>query len=329
MIKGQTILITGGTGSWGQKLTEVLLEQDPAEIRILSRNEYAQIAMQREFSHDARLRFLIGDIRDYRAVEDACKGVDVLFHLAALKHVPVCEDQPDEAFKTNVIGTQNIIRAAIRMQIPKVIDVSTDKAVDPINVYGMTKALGEKMMIRANWLSEHTRFVCIRGGNVLGTSGSVVPLFRRQIDEGKMPTITDKGMTRFFLTRTEAIHLLLKAAGAAVGGETFVMKMKACKMTELASVMLEYAGRPAFDYKVTGIRPGEKLHEVLISPYEAPRTYQYDEQYYVILPQEPDKRLSDAYRTLPRVTFSEYGSDSDLMKRQAIAEFLRAGGYID
>ena len=177
------------------------------------------------------------------------------------------------------------------------------------------------MMIRANWLSEHTRFVCIRGGNVLGTSGSVVPLFRRQIDEGKSLTITDKGMTRFFLTRTEAIYLLLKAAEAAVGGETFVMKMKACNMTDLASVMLEQAGRPASDYKVTGIRPGEKLHEVLISPYEAPRTYQYDEQYYVILPQELDKRLTDAYRTLPRVTFPEYGSDSDLMKRQAIAEF--------
>lgn len=256
MIQGQTILITGGTGSWGQKLTEVLLEQDPTEIRLLSRNEYAQIAMQREFNHDPRLRFIIGDIRDYRAVEDVCRGVDVLFHLAALKHVPVCEDQPDEAFKTNVIGTQNIIRAAIRMRIPKVIDVSTDKAVDPINVYGMTKALGEKMMIRANWLSEGTRFVCIRGGNVLGTSGSVVPLFRRQIDEGKSLTITDKGMTRFFLTRTEAIHLLLKAAEAAVGGETFVMKMKACKMTDLASVMLEQAGRPSFDYKVTGIRPG-------------------------------------------------------------------------
>ncbi|QLG42087.1 SDR family NAD(P)-dependent oxidoreductase [Paenibacillus sp. E222] len=329
MIKGQTILITGGTGSWGQKLTEVLLEQNPSEIRILSRNEYAQIAMQRDFGHDARLHFVIGDIRDDRAVEEACRGVDVLFHLAALKHVPVCEDQPDEAFKTNVIGTQNIIRAAIRMQVAKVIDVSTDKAVDPINVYGMTKALGEKMMIHANGLSESTRFVCIRGGNVLGTSGSVVPLFRRQIDEGKSLTITDKGMTRFFLTRTEAIHLLLKAAEAAVGGETFVMKMKACKMTDLASVMLEQAGRPAHDYTVTGIRPGEKLHEVLISPFEAPRTYKYDEQYYVILPQEPEKSLTDRYSGLPRVTFSEYRSDSAMMNRSAIAQFLRAGGFID
>ncbi|MBB6024252.1 FlaA1/EpsC-like NDP-sugar epimerase [Paenibacillus sp. JGP012] len=329
MIKGQTILVTGGTGSWGQKLTEVLLEQDPAEIRLLSRNEYAQIAMQREFNHDPRLRFVIGDIRDYPAVEDACKGVDVLFHLAALKHVPVCEDQPDEAFKTNVIGTQNIIRAAIRMKVPKVIDVSTDKAVDPINVYGMTKALGEKMMIRANWLSEKSRFVCIRGGNVLGTSGSVVPLFRRQIDEGKSLTITDEGMTRFFLTRTEAIHLLLKAAEAAVGGETFVMKMKACNMTELASVMLEQAGRPSGDYKVTGIRPGEKLHEVLISPFEAPRTRKYDAQYYVILPEHPDQGLTNHYDHLPRVKFDQYRSDSEMMNKPAIAAFLRAGGYID
>ncbi|CAH1203159.1 polysaccharide biosynthesis protein [Paenibacillus sp. JJ-223] len=329
MIKGKKILITGGTGSWGQKLTEVLLEQDPAEIRILSRNEYAQIAMQREFGHDPRLRFVIGDIRDYTAVEEASQGIQVLFHLAALKHVPVCEDQPDEAFKTNVIGTQNIIRAAIYHRIPKVIDVSTDKAVDPINVYGMTKALGEKMMIRANGLSEHTRFVCIRGGNVLGTSGSVVPLFRRQLDDGQMLTITDEGMTRFFLTRTEAIRLLLKAAEAAVGGETFVMKMKACKMTDLAIVMLEQAGRPASDYKVTGIRPGEKLHEVLVSPFEAPRTYKYDEQYYVILPQDPDKRLREQYAGLAPVAFAEYRSDSEMMERKGILRFLRDGGFID
>ncbi|GGA31668.1 polysaccharide biosynthesis protein [Paenibacillus physcomitrellae] len=328
MFKGQKILITGGTGSWGQKLTEVLLEQEPSEIRILSRNEYAQINMQRDFNYDPRLRFVIGDIRDYLAVEEASRGVNVIFHLAALKHVPVCEVQPEEAFKTNVLGTENIIRAAISNQVLKVIDVSTDKAVDPINVYGMTKALGEKMMIRANDLSEHTRFVCIRGGNVLGTSGSVVPLFLRQIKEGKKLTITDKDMTRFFLTREEALRLLLKAAEASAGGETFVMKMKACKIIDLAEVMLKQAGRDPRDYKLTGIRAGEKLHEVLISPFESPRTYEYNEQYYVILPQEADPLLAGRYSHLTPVSFSQYRSDQKLLDQQEIAEFLQAGGFI-
>lgn len=174
--------------------------------------------MQRKFNDD-RLRFVIGDIRDMRSVVDACRGIDTVFHLAALKHVPICERQPDEALKTNVMGMENVIRGSILHGVKKVIDVSTDKAVDPINFYGMTKAFGEKLTIRANELSDTTRFVCIRGGNLLGTNGSVVPFFRKRIEEEEDLPLTSQKMTRFFLTISEAIDLLLKSAQVAVGGK--------------------------------------------------------------------------------------------------------------
>lgn len=323
MFKGKTLLITGGTGSWGQTLTIALLKEEPAEIRIFSRGEFAQISMQQQFQADSRLRFIIGDIRDYQALKEACSGVDYVFHLAALKHVPVCEQQPEEAFKTNVYGTENVIRASIEQRVLKVIDVSTDKAVDPINVYGMTKAIGEKLMIRANSLSEHTRFVCIRGGNVLGTSGSVVPLFKRQIAEGRDLTITSPDMTRYFLTLNEAIGLLLKASASAIGGETFVMKMNGCNIADLAEVMKEQAGQPSLTVREIGIRGGEKLHEVLISPYEVPNTYRYDDRYFVILPQHANELLVQQYGSLEKVTFTQYRSDDELMDRSEIAELLK------
>jgi UDP-N-acetylglucosamine 4,6-dehydratase len=198
LFNNQTILVTGGTGSWGHELVRKLLPYRPKEIRIFSRNEFAQVSMQREFQHDGILKYIIGDVRDGEAVHEACKNVDYVFHLAALKHVPICENYPQEALKTNVQGTENIIQASIQQKVKKVIDVSSDKAVDPINLYGMTKAIGEKLMIRANNLSDYTRFVCIRGGIVLGTNGSVVPLFRKQILQKGAVTITDKKMTRFF-----------------------------------------------------------------------------------------------------------------------------------
>ena len=259
MFKGKKLLVTGGTGSWGQRLTAELLKEGPAEIRIFSRGEFAQIAMQRQFQSDPRLNFMIGDIRDLQALQEACRGIDYVFHLAALKHVPVCEKQPEEAFKTNVHGTENVIRASIEQGVAKVIDVSTDKAVDPVNVYGMTKAIG----------------------------------------------------------------LLLKASVTAIGGETLVMKMKGCNIADLAEVMKEQAGQPKLKVKEIGIRGGEKLHEVLISPYEVPHTYRYDDRYFVILPQQADKRLLSQYGGLERVNFEQYRSDDELMDRAGIAELLQ------
>jgi UDP-N-acetylglucosamine 4,6-dehydratase len=329
MFENKRVLITGGTGSWGQELTRKLLLKKPKEIRIFSRNEAAQVDMQRTLDFHPCLSFIIGDIRDFEALDQACVNIDYVFHLAALKHVPICEMQPNEALKTNVIGTENVIKASIKQCVKKVIDVSTDKAVDPINFYGMTKAFGEKLMIRANYLSEKTRFVCIRGGNVLGTNGSVVPFFKKQISSGKDVTITSKDMTRFFLTISEAISLLLKAAQESIGGETFVMKMKACRIIDLAKVLGKNLTNRSITFKEIGIRPGEKLHEVLVSSYESPHTYQYTEQYFVILPSylshEPYKKYSD----LPRVKFEKYASSQTLMGQQEIEDMLREGGFLD
>ncbi|MGG1551501.1 polysaccharide biosynthesis protein [Paenibacillus ferrarius] len=328
MFHNQTILITGGTGSWGQELTRSLLLEEPKEIRIFSRNEYAQVKMQRDFGFHPALTFLIGDVRDLQALEDACRDVDYVFHLAALKHVPICEAQPDEALKTNVQGTENVIRASIRSGVKKVIDVSTDKAVDPINFYGMTKALGEKLMVRANDLSQTTRFVCIRGGNVLGTNGSVVPFFKSRILQGEDIPLTHMEMTRFFLTLSEAIGLLLRAAKAAIGGETFVMKMNACGILDLAEVLMEQLSDRPFTVRDVGIRPGEKLHEVLISAHEVPFTYQYNETYYVILPANAAHTLTRHYSHLPKADFTQYASNDSLMTKSDILEMLQKGGFL-
>ncbi|WP_419874311.1 polysaccharide biosynthesis protein [Candidatus Pristimantibacillus sp. PTI5] len=327
MFNSRTILITGGTGSWGQELTRVLLSYNPREIRIFSRSEFSQVQMQRDFNNHPSIKFIIGDVRDYDAVLNACKGVDYVYHLAALKHVPICELQPDEALKTNVLGTENVIRASIQQDVKKVMDVSTDKAVDAANFYGLTKVYGERLMIRANELSETTQFVCIRGGNVLGTRGSVVPFFKQLILENKEIPLTSTEMTRFFLTITEAITLLIKASHDAVGGEIFVMKMKACRILDLTNVLCKNITKNSIQIVEKGIRPGEKLHEDLISRYETERTYYYGEDYYVILPSTPSTALSNKYNQLPKVSFSSYSSDSSLLSEAEIEEMLKSGGF--
>jgi len=328
MFEGSNILVTGGTGSWGQELTRSLLLHKPKQIRIFSRNEYAQVQMQRSFQYDGALKFIIGDVRDYEAVQEACRDVDFVFHLAALKHVPICEWQPQEALKTNVLGTENVIRASVHHGVKKVMDVSTDKAVDPINFYGMTKALGEKLMIRANDFSDRTRFVCIRGGNVLGTNGSVVPFFKKQIADGQDVTITSKQMTRFFLTLSDAIALLLNAARVSIGGEMFVMKMNACRILDLAEVLGESMTGQPIRIKEIGIRPGEKLHEVLVSSNESPQTYLYGSEYFVILPNLPSQALDQHYNRFARVSFHQYESNQSMMLRSEIAKLLQRGGFL-
>jgi len=329
MFTDKVILITGGTGSWGNELTAQLLERKPKEIRILSRGEFAQVTMQRKFN-DKRLNFVIGDIRDRDAVNYACKGVDYVFHLAALKHVPVCEEQPQEAIKTNITGTTNLINCAIDNGVKKVIDVSTDKAVDPLNLYGMTKAVAEKLIIQANKISPVTKFVCIRGGNVLGTNGSVVPFFIDQIEKTNSVRVTDMRMTRYFLTLHEAISLLFKASEEGVGGETFVMHMPACRITDLAKVLMEHYGDKKTGMCETGSRPGEKIHEVLISGCEAANTYKYDDNYYLILPTLHIPGLEEHYKnlSLKKVKFSDYNSEMELMNKAQVKIMLSEGGFL-
>lgn len=329
MFENQTILITGGTGSWGHQLTRSLLKFNPREVRILSRGEFAQVQMQRTFGNHPSLRFIIGDVRDYEAIYEACRGVDYVFHLAALKHVPICEQQPEEALKTNVVGTQNVIRASLQCKVKKVVDVSTDKGVEPINFYGISKALGEKLILQANQLSETTRFVCIRGGNVLGSNGSVVPLFIRQIQENGKITITSKEMTRFFLTIEEAINLLIYAATVSIGGETFVIKMRSCRIADLAAILSANYAKAPVPLMEIGIRPGEKVHEVLVSRYEAGNAYKFSEQYYVILPSHAPVKLKNAYAKCPKFEHSSYESNMNLISPDDIRDLLERGGFLE
>lgn len=327
MFNNQRILVTGGTGSWGHELVRQLLPQNPKEIIVFSRSESAQVAMSREFE-DSRLSFVIGDIRDKDALTAACRGVDFVFHLAALKHVPVCEDQPYEALKTNVVGTQNVIEASIACEVKKVIYISTDKAANPSNFYGMTKAIGEKLIVYANLLGSSTRFVTVRGGNVLGTNGSVVHLFMKQIRDKREVRITDMRMTRFFLTLRDAITLLFKASEVSIGGEIFVMTMPTCKIVDLAEVLIEASGEENVRIVEAGIRPGEKIHEILMSDFESLSTVIYDEQYLVILPTLDLPQLKEKYDGCAPVSFSSFSSETNLMDKSEIKDILIRGGFL-
>ena len=329
MFKNKIITITGGTGSWGNELTKQLLEKDSKRIIIFSRGELAQVNMQRKFNDD-RIEYVIGDVRDANAVDRlfCTHDVDCVFHMAALKHVPVCENQPQEAIKTNIDGTVNVINAAIKNKVKKVIDVSSDKACSPINLYGMTKAVGEKLIIQANTLTKYTDFICIRGGNVLGSNGSVVPLFIDQIKRFNEITVTDGSMTRFFLTLPEAIKLLFQAVENSVGGETYVMNMPSFRISDVAKVLIKHYGNSQTSIKEIGIREGEKMHEVLISEHETHRSYTFNKDYYVILPELLIDRDYDRLKSNIKVTFNDFSSSDNVSDTVYLTELLDRGGFL-
>ncbi|QGQ96515.1 NAD-dependent epimerase/dehydratase family protein [Paenibacillus psychroresistens] len=327
MFDSSIILVTGGTGSWGYELVSQLLKLNPLKIIVFSRNENNQVKMERAFNNP-HLQFCIGDVRDLNEVTRASKGVDYIFHLAALKHVPVCEDQPFEALKTNVIGTKNIIDAAIKNKVKVVVAISTDKAANPSNFYGMTKAMGEKLIVSANLQNSDTKFICVRGGNLLGSNGSVMHLFIKQIKEKRKIGITDKLMTRFFLNIQEAIDLLLKATAIGQGGEIFVMATPACRIIDLAQVLVEASGEKTVEFIELGIRPGEKTHEILYTEFESQSTVVYDEQLLVILPTIDIPDLQAFYYPYPQVSFKNYSSNDALMSINEIKSMLLLGGFI-
>lgn len=312
MFNNTTIFISGGTGSWGNELVSQLLEKyDVKEIRIYSRGEHKQVEMKQKFNNNPKLKFIVGDVRDKNILGLAMKGVDYVFHLAALKHVPVCEENCWEAVLTNVYGTQNIIECAIANQVKKVVDVSTDKAVDPFNLYGVTKAAGEKLIINANqnYIS-NTKFICIRGGNVMGTNGSVIPLFKKQLSENNEITITDESMTRFLMSTREAIGLIFKAVEYSKGGEIFVMRMPATTVKNIANVLISLFGNKESKKTIIGIRPGEKMYEVLVSKNEVPRTKIFDDKYFVILPQFKSEDLEEYYGKYKVLGLDEFNSNN-------------------
>jgi len=281
MFENKTILITGGTGSFGNQILDKLLKFNLKEIRIFSRDEKKQFDMKNLYKDD-KIKFILGDVRDFERVLEVTKGVDIIYHAAALKQVPNCEFNPMEAIKTNIIGADNVRRAAIINNVEKVISISTDKAVKPVNVMGMTKALQEKIMINSNRYG--TKFIIVRYGNVIGSRGSVIPFFKERIEKGEYLPITDFRMTRFLLSLDEAVNLVFKATYDGLGGEIFVKKMPSAKIKDIAKIMAKYiAGRDDYPIKEVGIRPGEKIHEVLISEEEIRRTIEEDE-FFVIYP---------------------------------------------
>ena len=326
MFNKSKIFVSGATGSWGQTLVTLLLDRyDVEQIICFSRGELQQVLMKRKFNNP-KLKFVIGDVRDAEAVKFATRDVDYIFHFAALKHVPVCEENVQETIKTNINGTTNIVNAAIENCVKKVIDVSSDKAVEPINLYGMTKSVGEKIIIQANDLSDHTKFVCIRGGNVMGSSGSVIPLFIDQIKAGGPITITDNDMTRFFITLEEAIELVFKASIDSIGGETFVINMPACYIKDLAEVLMDEYG--TVDVKETGIRPGEKLDEMLISNHESKLSYCYDTNYFLTLPVGFNQALAVRYQDCEVFPHTEFSSKTKIMNKKEIKDMLAKGKFI-
>ena len=282
-LSGSVILITGGTCSFGNRVARYLLKQKPAQIRIYSRDEKKQWEMQRIFP---QFRYIVGDVRDPNRLAEAINGVDYVFHAAALKQVPACENYPYEAAKTNIIGSQNVCEAAKYNRVKCLVALSTDKAVKPVNAMGISKAMLEKIVCSQNQFDHQTTFCCVRYGNVMGSRGSVIPLFRDQIRQGAPLTLTVPEMTRFLMTLDQSVDLVLHAMTHARGGEIFVRKAPACTVQALAEAMrLKYSPRGArHPIKVVGIRPGEKLHEVLVNEYEMQRMTEQP-SYYAIHPE--------------------------------------------
>lgn len=335
LFSGKRILVTGGTGSFGHQIVDRLLTEDPEEIRIFSRDEDKQVRMSEEYGmghqypRKASLNFVIGDVRNHESVRQAVRGIDIIFHAAALKQVPLCEYHVWEAVQTNVLGAQNVVQAALEENVEKVVAVSTDKAVKPVNAMGMTKAIQEKLFTAANFHKggKRTVFSCVRYGNVVGSRGSVIPLFKRQIESGGPITITDRRMTRFMLTLGEAIELVLQAVLKGVGGEVFVLKIPAALVADVADVMVEaLSPGKRIPVETVGARPGEKIHEVLVSEAEAVRTIE-DASSYIILPQLDLEDTRSFYCKESFVTFSEYTSDAArrLGKEEIRLLLLRSG----
>lgn len=334
MLTGKRVLVTGGTGSLGKVLVRRLLSGEiglPQQITVFSRDEAKQHSMRLAFEHlravtdeviyhnfERVLQFRIGDVRDLHSVITSLRGADVVFNAAALKQVPSCEYFPFEAVQTNIVGAENIIRGIREggINIDTVVGVSTDKACKPVNVMGMTKAVQERLFVRANLDADGTRFVCVRYGNVLASRGSVIPLFHEQIKRGGPVTITTTEMTRFLLSLEQAVDTIFAALKGALPGETYIPRVPSALVTDIAETLI---GDRKIETRVTGIRPGEKVHEILVSEEEAYRTVERGD-YYVIKPMLPELRSHDEQQpTLDR----EYGSADDLMDKSAVEELLR------
>ena len=322
MFNNKTILITGGTGSFGQAFVPMMLAKyNPRRLIIFSRDEMKQWEMAKIYLNDERVRFFIGDVRDKNRLSRALNGVDYVVHAAATKIVPTAEYNPFECVKTNINGAMNLIDACIDQGVKRVVALSTDKASSPISLYGATKLAADKLFIASNSYSgqQDTRFAIVRYGNVMGSRGSVIPFFLSQADSGVLP-ITDTRMTRFMITLEQGVDLVLHAFADMVGGEIYVKKIPSMKIVDTAS-----ASVPGARHKIVGIRPGEKLHEQMISAEDAPHTYEYAE-HYKILPAIHNwsadiKRISEGKLVHPNFSYSS-DNNSEWMSAEMLTHWI-------
>lgn len=325
MLNNKTILVTGGTGSFGKAFTKyVLTHYEPKKIIIYSRDEFKQWMMSNEFKeYQDKLRFFIGDVRDRDRLRRAFEGVDYVVHAAALKQVPACEYNPNEAIKTNIHGAQNVIDAALDTEVKKVVALSTDKAVNPVNLYGGTKLVSDKLFIAANAYVGHKdiNFSIVRYGNVAGSRGSIIPFFNQIIQNGgdELP-ITDYRMTRFWISLREGVELVIKALEEASGGETFISKIPSFKVTDLAKAML-----PGCKMPEVGIREGEKLHEIMVTVEDSMTTYEFD-KHYIVYPQmvwNHKQKPNPAGKKVPEGFSYSSGNNKEWLSVEELQHLLR------
>jgi len=330
------ILIIGGTGTIGKGLINELIKDNPETIRIFSRDEYKQFIMEKETNDDKTFRYLIGDVRDYERVERAMAEIDIVFNLAAMKHVPACEYNPTEAIRTNIEGMENVIKAAIYNNVDSVVFTSSDKAINPTNTYGATKLLAEKLVQAANFSkgNARTRFLAVRFGNVMGSRGSVIPLFKKQVKEGKSITVTDSTMTRFMMTLSQAVKLIMSSAEMAYGGEAFVLKMPIIKLQDLAEVVVEETCKRLnicfedVDIKSIGLRAGERKFEELMTREESEFAYDFGEMYAVIPPTYA-KNMEKQYCFEKKAEISSYNSSNmPAISREEVRKMLLDEGLV-
>jgi UDP-glucose 4-epimerase len=323
--KAKRVLVTGGTGSFGQLAVRRLLEMGAREVRVFSRDEKKQWEMMQSLPGRGRVSYVIGDIRNLEAVRSAIQDIEIVFHAAALKYVPKCEYNVYETVLTNVIGTANLVKASKEASVGVFVALSTDKAVMSVNAYGSSKSLMERLLINANMDlgGFPTRFVSVRYGNVIGSSGSVIPFFKKQIEVGGPVTVTNPDMTRFWFTLDRAVTLAFNAAILGVGGEIFVSKIPSSTMGDLAAVLV---GDRDIEIKVIGTRPGEKVHELLISENEAYRTIRIMDG-FAVLPELPLPAIKAAYGEYDGID-GEYSSKDTLVSREELSELLAQEGWL-
>lgn len=328
LFKGKKVLIIGGTGSIGKKIVDDLLEKEVGVIRILSRDEYKQFIMQNEYKEHSNIRFLLGDVRDKERVNRAMRGVDIVFHLAAIKHVPAAEYNPFEAVKTNVMGTQNVINCAILNNVERVVYTSSDKAVAPTNTMGATKLLSERLIASADFFNGQSEavFTAVRFGNVMGSRGSVIPLWEKQILNNRELTITEMDMTRFMMTLNQAAYLTIKACEQARGGEVFVLKMPVIRLGEFAEVILEEVckkysiNKNEVTIKKIGLRPGEKMYEELMTLKETEEAVEFNDM-FAILPTHKLNQIN--FNIYKRPKYEAYSSQhSTVLNKEQIRKYI-------